>query len=240
MPGGNEMSQKDHWEHVYLTTPREKLGWYEPQLRTSLAWIKGLGLATDAPIIDVGGGTSTLADDLVGAGYRSITVLDISAKALSAAKARLDKKAQLVTWLEGDITSIELPEQHYELWHDRAVFHFLILLDQQLRYRDNLLRALKPGGHLVIGTFAPEAPSKCSGLPVQRYSPDELQCALGGEFQLQRHRKELHITPSGVEQMYVYCHFRKVLRRVHRVDPLLPRGQSLTSNVRFGSKADVS
>ena len=224
MPGRNEMSRKDHWDHVFSTTPREKLGWYEPQLRTSLAWIKGLGLATDAPIIDVGGGTSTLADNLLDAGYRSITVLDISEKALSAVKARLGKKAQLVTWLEGDITSIELPEQHYELWHDRAVFHFLTLLEQQHKYRDNLLRALRPGGHLVIGTFAPEAPPKCSGLPVQRYSPEELQNALGGEFQLERHQRELHITPGGVEQMYLYCHFLRALRGVRAAEPLTACG----------------
>jgi SAM-dependent methyltransferase len=203
------MNQKDHWEQVYLTKPTEKLGWYKPHLQTSLAWIEELGLALDAPIIDVGGGASTLADDLLDAGYRSITVLDISEKALSSVKARLGKKAELVTWLDGDITSVDLPTHYYELWHDRALLHFLTVLEQQRKYRDNLLKALKPLGHLIIGTFAPEAPPKCSGLPVQRYSKGQLEKTLGEEFELKRHHKELHITPGGVEQMYLYCHFRR-------------------------------
>jgi SAM-dependent methyltransferase len=203
------MNQKDHWEQVYSTRPTEKLGWYEPHLQTSLSWIKGLSLSIDAGIIDVGGGASTLVDDLLDAGYRSITVLDISKKALSLAKARLGEKAGLVTWLDGDIASVDLPTHSYELWHDRAVFHFLIMFEQQQKYRDNLLKALKPGGHLIIGTFAPEAPPKCSGLPIQRYSPEQLRTTLGMEFELERHHKELHITPGGVEQMYLYCHFRR-------------------------------
>jgi SAM-dependent methyltransferase len=198
---------KEHWEQVYSTRPTEKLGWYEPHLLTSFSWITGLSVAIDASIIDVGGGASTLADDLLNAGYRSITLLDISEKALSSIKARLGKKAELITWLEGDITSIDLPTQYYELWHDRAVFHFLTELEQQRKYRDNLLKALKPGGHLIIGTFAPDAPPKCSGLPVQRYSFKQLKSIFGGAFELKRHYKELHITPGGVEQMYLYCHF---------------------------------
>ena len=108
-----------------------------------------------------------------------------------------------------DITSVDLPTDYYELWHDRAVFHFLTVLEDQRRYRDNLLKALKPGGHLIIGTFAPEAPSKCSGLSVQRYSKEQLENTLGGEFELKHHQNELHTTPGGVEQMYLYCHFRK-------------------------------
>jgi len=201
------MNQKDHWEQVYSTKPTEKLGWHRHHLQTSLSWIKGLGLTEVAPIIDVGGGASTLVDDLWDAGYRSITVLDISEKALSSIKLRLGKRAELVTWLEGDITAVDLPTHHYELWHDRAVFHFLTAPEQQRKYRDNLLKALRPDRHLIIGTFAPEAPPKCSGLPVQRYTPDQLERLLGEEFELKRHYKELHVTPGGVEQMYLYCHF---------------------------------
>jgi hypothetical protein len=115
----------------------------------------------------------------------------------------------MVTWLVGDITSIDLPTNYYKLWHDRAVFHFLTEQEQQQKYRHNLLKSLKSGGYLVIGTFAPEAPAICSGLPVQRYSPEQLVKALGGELELMRHHKELHITPGGVEQMYLYCQFRK-------------------------------
>lgn len=204
------MSQENHWENVYSSKPSQKLGWYKPHLQPSLTWIKELSLGTDATIIDVGGGASTLVDDLLDAGYRSITVLDISETALSSAKARLGKKVELVTWLTGDITSIDLPTHQYELWHDRAAFHFLTELDQQRRYRDKLLKALKPSGHLIIGTFAPEAPPKCSGLPVQRYSREQLGNSLGSEFELVRYQKEQHVTPGGVKQMYLYCQFHRI------------------------------
>lgn len=204
------MIQKDHWEQVYSTKPAERLGWYAPHLQVSLSWIKDLGLSVNVPIIDVGGGASTLVEDLLDEGYRSITVLDISEKALSLARARLGKNAESVRWLEGDICSVDLPLHHYGLWHDRAVFHFLTSSEQQRQYRLQLLKALRPNGHLIIGTFAPEAPPKCSGLPVQRYSPEQLERALGEEFELKRHRKELHVTPGGVKQMYLYCHFRNV------------------------------
>lgn len=205
------MNRIQHWDRIYSTKPADRLGWYTPHLQTSLTWIKQLNLPADAPIIDVGGGVSTLADDLLDAGYRCVTVLDISEIALSSVKARLGKKAELVTWLNGDITSIDLPAQQYELWHDRAVFHFQTELEQQRKYRDKLLKALKPGGHLIIGTFAPEAPPTCSGLPVQRYSHQQLNSALGSEFELIRHRKEKHLTPSRVEQMYVCCYFRRTV-----------------------------
>ena len=201
------MNQREHWEKIYLTTPSDNVGWYTPHLETSLKWIKELSLPKDVHIIDVGGGTSKLVDDLISEGYRLITVLDISKKAMSLAQARLGDKAESVIWLEGDITKVDLPTNHYDLWHDRAVFHFLTDPEQQQHYRGNLLKALRPGGHLIIGTFAPEAPPKCSGLPVQRYTPEELQRTLGPQFELRRHEKELHITPGGVEQMYLYCHF---------------------------------
>lgn len=203
------MSQKSHWEQVYASEPSDRLGWYKPRLQTSLSWIIELGLDANAPIIDVGGGASTLADDLLGAGHRSITVIDISANALSSAKERMGDKAESVTWLTGDITSIDLPDNHYDLWHDRAVFHFLTEPDQRQGYRDNLLRALKPDGRLIIATFAPEAPPKCSGLPVQRYSREDVEEMLGADFDLERHHKEMHITPGRVEQMYLYCQFRR-------------------------------
>ncbi len=204
------MERKEHWEQVYSGKPAERLGWYKPHLRTSLAWIKELNLAKDAPIIDVGGGASTLVDDLVDLGYRSITVLDISENALAAVKSRLGRNAELVTWMPGDVTTVELPEHHFDLWHDRAVFHFLTETNDQKRYRDQLLKSLQPGGHVLIGTFAPEAPPKCSGLPVQRYDHERLQDTLGAKFELIDHHKELHVTPGGVEQMYLYCRFHKL------------------------------
>lgn len=204
------MSQKDHWERVYSIGPAQKLGWYQPHLHTSLAWIEALGLGENAPIIDVGGGTSTLAADLLAAGHRSITVLDISEAALSAARAAFADKARRVSWVDGDITTVRLPPRHYDLWHDRAVFHFLTAPEQQRRYRDQALEAIKPGGHLIIGVFAEEAPPRCSGLPIQRYSPIELEDALGDGFELRRHDKELHVTPNGIEQMYLYCLFSRL------------------------------
>jgi SAM-dependent methyltransferase len=203
------MTQKDHWEKVYSGKVSQELGWYAPRLQTSLAWITDLGLSPDAQIIDAGGGASTLVDYLLEAGYRMVTVVDISEQSLSSAKARLGSKAEQVKWLIGDITSVILPSQQYDLWHDRASFHFLTEPHQQREYRDKILQALKPGGHLIIGTFAPEAPPKCSGLPVQRYTQDQLSDTLGEEFELLREKKELHVTPGGVEQTYLYCQFQR-------------------------------
>ncbi len=204
------MGNKDHWEQVYSTRSADRLGWYTPHLQTSLRWIRELHLPGDASIIDVGGGASTLADDLLDAGYRSLTVLDLSDEALSSARSRLGEKAASIEWLSGDITTIELPAQACDLWHDRAVFHFLTETGQQEKYRANLLSALKPGGHLIIGTFALEAPPRCSGLPVQRYDHEQLGQTLGPDFELMRHDKQLHVTPGGVEQMYLYAHFRRL------------------------------
>jgi SAM-dependent methyltransferase len=202
------MSRREHWEQVYSSKPPDRLGWYKPRLQTSLNWITDLSLAAAAPIIDVGGGASTLVDDLLERGYAAITVLDLAAPALDLIKARLGEKSATVTWLCGDITEIELSENAYELWHDRAVFHFLTEADDRERYRNNLCKALRPGGHLIIGAFAPEAPPRCSGLPVQRYDLDLLRETLGDAFELRRQQKEMHVTPGGVEQMYLYCEFR--------------------------------
>ena len=202
------MKSKDHWEQVYTRKSPDRLGWYKPRLQTSLEWIGALGLEPDQPIIDVGGGASTLIDDLLAAGHSAITVIDIAEPALVLLRSRLGDKSSAVNWLCGDITAVELPENAFALWHDRAVFHFLTEASQQERYTENLRRALQPGGHLIIGTFAPEAPPRCSGLPVQRYDLQMLCDTLGGEFELRRHRKEMHVTPGGVEQMYLYCEFR--------------------------------
>ena len=202
------MSRKEHWEQVYSSKPADRLGWYKPRLQTSLDWISALGLEPDTPVIDIGGGASTLIDDLLGQGFSAITVLDIAEPALALLRTRLGDKAAVVTWLCGDITSMELPEDAFGLWHDRAVFHFLTEASDRERYKANLTRSLRSGGHLIIGTFAPEAPPKCSGLPVQRYDLELLCDTLGDEFELQQHRKEMHITPGGVEQMYLYCEFR--------------------------------
>ena len=202
------MSRREHWEQVYSSKPPDRLGWYKPRLQTSLDWITELSLGANAPIIDVGGGASTLVDDLLGRGYSAITVLDLAAPALQLIKARLGEKSSTVTLLCGDVTEIELGENAFELWHDRAVFHFLTDAGDRDRYRANLCRALRPGGHVIIGTFAPGAPPRCSGLPVQRYDLDLLHETLGDAFELRRHQQEMHVTPGGVEQLYLYCEFR--------------------------------
>jgi len=203
------MERKAHWERVYSGKPTDRLGWYKPRLQTSLDWIRSLDLPFDAPIIDVGGGASTLIDDLLGHDHTDITVLDISDTALLLLRERLGDDAQKVNWLVADITTVELPAGHFDLWHDRAVFHFLTETEQKRQYQQNLSRSLKPGGRLIIGTFAPEAPPKCSGLPVQRYDHELLATTFGDDFELLRHHKEMHVTPGGVEQMYLYCDFRR-------------------------------
>jgi ubiquinone/menaquinone biosynthesis C-methylase UbiE len=194
---------------VYATRQAEKLGWYKPRLDTSLAWLEALDVGKRASIIDIGGGASTLVDDLVDDGYESITVLDISDTALGISRKRLGHQSDLVMWLSGDITEYRLPPEQFDIWHDRAVLHFLVDGADRDAYLANLRRTLRPGGHAIIGLFSVEAPPKCSGLPVHRYEPGQLADALGEDFELQQHHKETHVTPGGVEQVYVYCQFRK-------------------------------
>lgn len=204
------MSQTDHWQRAYSTQAADQLGWYAPHLRTSMAWIAALDLPPDAPILDVGGGASTLVDDLLGAGFEAVSVLDLSERALSTARVRLGDRADSVAWLQGDVTRVALPSRHFVLWHDRATFHFLVEPEHRRSYRDRLRAALRIGGHLIMATFAPEAPPQCSGLPVQRYDVAELACTLGPGFELVHHQTEVHTTPWGLEQMYLYCQFRRV------------------------------
>ena len=175
---------------------------------TSLAWIGSLELDKYAPIIDVGGGASTLVDDLLQAGFTDLTILDIAASALEQSQARLGEQASIVDWIVADVTEAALPPDHFALWHDRAVFHFLTTSDDQQRYVERLVSALRPGGYLLLGAFAPEAPPTCSGLPVQRYDVDGMLQTLGDGFDLLRHHRDMHITPGGVEQMYQYALLR--------------------------------
>ena len=206
------MGNAAHWNEVYTAKPADQVGWYKPHLDTSLGWIEALDLEPGAAIIDVGGGASTLVDDLLEKGHRDVTVLDLSARALELARERLESRADRVTWLQGDITDTKLPSRKYRLWHDRAVFHFLVEPDDQQKYRKTLLRALRPDACVIIGVFALAAPPQCSGLPVQRYSVETLSAFFGPEFELQRQRHEPHFTPSGIEQAYVYCLFRRTAR----------------------------
>lgn len=204
------MNETEHWQRVYATKSTDEVGWYTPHLQTSLRWIADLNLPLDAPIIDVGGGASTLVDDLLEIGHRGICVLDLSEQALSKVRARMGAGAKPVSWLQGDVTEIQLPERHFDLWHDRAAFHFLVAPELQRKYKDKLLAALKMSGHFILGTFGLDAPPQCSGLPVQRYSVEMLSSLFGAEFRLKRHQKEIHHTPSGIEQSYLYCLFQRV------------------------------
>lgn len=209
-------SPLDHWEAVYEKRPAHELGWYRPHLETSLRLIRqsrvqpvspAMGLA-GLEVIDVGGGASTLVDDLLEAQARP-TVLDLSARALGAAQARLGEAASArVTWLHGDLLSIRLPLAAYDIWHDRAVLHFLTARDDQRAYVDALAASLRPGGYAVIGVFSHDAPPRCSALDLRRYNIQELQDLLGGSFRLVEEAADPHVTPSGLAQPYTYGLFR--------------------------------
>ncbi|WP_397535989.1 class I SAM-dependent methyltransferase [Roseateles sp.] len=198
---------KNHWERVYRDKPADSVSWFQPHAQQSLALIRGIAAGQAARVIDVGGGASTLVDDLLAAPeVFSVAVLDISAAALDVARRRLQQRAAAVRWLEGDITQIALPEQAWDIWHDRAVFHFLTEPAQRAAYVARVRCAVRPGGHVIVAAFAPDGPTHCSGLPVMRYAPDALHAQFGGAFELVEHLSESHLTPSGAVQQFVYCH----------------------------------
>lgn len=204
------MDLKAHWEQAYSNRPPEQLGWYRPHLEASLALIAAAGLRSDQPLIDVGGGASTLVDDLLALGYSRITVADLSDAALERARRRLGERAGSVVWMSADILHANLPAGGYDLWHDRAVFHFLTAAEDRAAYLGRVRHALAPGGQAVFGVFAPEAPPRCSGLDVRRYSAEMLRDEIGAGFVLAEQREEPHTTPGGVAQRYLYCRFRRV------------------------------
>lgn len=208
--GGDSMQTKEHWETVYSTRATDEVSWFQEHAELSLKLIRNAGVAPAASIIDVGGGASTLVDDLLACGYRDVTVLDLSATALAKAKARLGARASGVKWLEADVIEAELPAQAYDVWHDRAVFHFLTSADDRRAYVQAVLRAVKPAGLVIVATFAEDGPTECSGLAVMRYGAAELHAEFGAQFALLGHEKESHHTPGGGEQKFVYCLCRKV------------------------------
>lgn len=203
------MQSSDHWEHVYQTKGPDGVSWFQEHARHSLELIRETGVSPGASIIDVGGGASTLVDDLLNEGHSPITVLDLAGAALKTAQGRLGARAGAVTWLAGDVTRLELPVHAYDVWHDRAVFHFLTSAQEREAYVRAVLRAVKPGGHVIVATFADDGPTQCSGLPVVRYSPGELHAQFGAPFALLRHDREVHHTPFGTTQQFIYCMCRK-------------------------------
>ena len=199
--GGNEA----HWNRVYATKAVDAVSWYASHLESSLRLIRESAADRDARIIDVGGGASTLVDDLLADGYRAVSVLDLADEALRAARERLGDRANEVTWITGDVTRVTLPERSIDVWHDRAVFHFLTDPADRARYVANVARSVKPGGRVIVATFGPQGPERCSGLEVVRYDADQLHGTFGARFTKLASFVETHHTPWGSEQQFVYC-----------------------------------
>jgi ubiquinone/menaquinone biosynthesis C-methylase UbiE len=204
-----QAARKVHWENIYSNKNSRELSWYNPHLEFSLKLIERTGVSKTGQIIDAGAGTSTLVDDLLATGYEHITVLDISLKAIKTAQARLGEKAKGVNWIEADITEVALSPNQFDLWHDRAVFHFLVNANDRKRYVEAATRSLKRGGYLIVATFAPDGPPRCSGLEIKRHSTDSLQEDFGQSFELVECISETHRTPFNTEQQFLYSCFKK-------------------------------
>ena len=200
------MDVRTHWEKIYSTKAPDQVSWYRPHLETSQTLIKRAATDRTASIIDVGGGESTLVDDLLEQGFQNITVLDVSEAAINVNKSRLRKRAREVDWIVADITQVELGPGAYDVWHDRAVFHFLTAPEQRTAYVRQVARSVRSGGHVIVSTFGPEGPKKCSGLDVVRYDSDSLHDQFGARFRLVESSKEVHQTPFGTTQQFLYCY----------------------------------
>lgn len=198
--------QQEHWEKVYQTKAPDTVSWFQEHATRSLEIIRSIGATSYAQIIDVGAGASTLVDDLLAGGFKNVSLLDLSASAMEVARKRLGPASQNATWITGDIRIVDLPGQTYDIWHDRAVFHFLTDPADRTAYVRQVMKAVKPGGHVIVATFSPDGPDQCSGLPVVRYDPDQLHGEFGPAFELLEHTSEEHRTPWGSVQHFVYCH----------------------------------
>ena len=202
------MDAKSHWDKVYTSKAPGAVSWFRKHLEKSLALIERSAGSLSASIIDVGGGESTLVDDLLARGYTNLTILDISDAAIDFTKNRLGPLAEQVRWLVADITKVELEPKAYDVWHDRAVFHFLTAPEQRTAYVRQVARSVRLGGHVIISAFGPEGPTKCSGLDVMRYDAESLHREFGARFRLVESFTELHQTPSENKQQFLYCYCR--------------------------------
>jgi SAM-dependent methyltransferase len=197
-----------HWQNVYATKGEAEVSWFRDSPAISLEMIRAAGTGHDAAIIDIGGGASRLIDALLLDGYRDVTVLDLSANALDAAKRRVGEVASTVEWIVADATNWR-PARSYEVWHDRAAFHFLTDPHDRAAYVERLRSAVAPGGHVIIATFALDGPERCSGLPVQRHDSASLSAELGPQFELVEARSEIHHTPWNSTQAFQFSQFRR-------------------------------
>jgi len=204
----NDLSRQAHWENVYATRGEREVSWFQERPALSLELIGAAGATPASSVIDVGGGASRLVDALLAGGFKVVTVLDISAAALTASRRRIGSAAATVTWIVSDITTWE-PPQTYDLWHDRAVLHFLTDAGDRAAYVTRLMKALRPGGHAIIGTFALDGPERCSGLPVVRYDASRLANLLGPQFELVDSRTQNHATPMGGTQRFQFSLFQR-------------------------------
>ena len=202
------MTMSAHWDRVYQTKAVDEVSWFAPHLSVSLDLIGDAAPSRASAIIDVGGGEATLVDDLAEQGYADLSVLDLSRSALDFAKERMGRASESVEWIVGDVTQVDLQPARYDLWHDRAVFHFLTEPGARAAYVRQVLRAVRLGGSVIVATFGPDGPKKCSGLDVVRYDSDSLHGQFGPKFRLMDSVTELHTTPSGATQQFMYCFCR--------------------------------
>lgn len=199
------MDLRSYWDEVYRTKGPERVSWFQAEARLSRMLIERSAPDRGARIIDIGGGASTLVAGLLDAGYGHLTVVDLSSTALALAQQRLGRDADRVTWIAGDVLALDVPPAAFDLWHDRAVFHFLTEAEDRTRYVAQVRRTVAPGGHLLVATFADDGPTRCSGLAVARYSPAALHAEFGPDFHLLASERELHATPTGSQQAFTYC-----------------------------------
>jgi 2-polyprenyl-3-methyl-5-hydroxy-6-metoxy-1,4-benzoquinol methylase len=197
-----------HWENVYGAKGEREVSWFQERPTISLDLIEATGVAKDAPIVDIGGGASRLVDALLDQGFESLTILDLSEKALATTRTRLGSKAANIRWIAADVTKWQ-PAATYDVWHDRAAFHFLMEPHDRAAYAERLRAAVRLGGHVIIGTFAPDGPERCSGLPVMRHDAVSLGQTLGRSFELMESRRHDHQTPTGGVQRFQFSRFRR-------------------------------
>jgi SAM-dependent methyltransferase len=203
------MDRQQHWDRVFRNKAADDVSWFEALPETSIRMLEASGLNADTCLLDVGGGDSRLIDQLLARGLDCLAVLDISGAALARAKTRLGASAAIPIWLEADVAA-DWSLKPMDIWHDRAVFHFLTATEDRERYRFHLLRTLRTGGSVILATFAPDGPEQCSGLPVVRYSPESLAAEFGSDLTMIESVRHVHTTPWGTTQAFVYCRLRRI------------------------------